>query len=444
MTNNVIIVLFFILVGSAGVATNSSCCPSGRSGSLHIAAETRLAKLRRLAAQAVTSNPLDSPLAVGVTMTITPRQMTSLTKSYLPTTTPDAFAVHGGTPTVFSQTYWYFPVSDQSPDVHGNVGPFGTNKGLDAWGWEVEFTTDAPLVMIKVFGYASPQSNFRVITDDHYVIQASTTFAVNGGISYIELDFAGVRRDRHIQFRSMLGNLFGGVLVDPQSTVSAPSQTDVVKVVVTGDSYTDRMGYPNSGTIPDGMWSHVLANDLGWRDVRQVAVGATGYLNDGGTRLPIQGQIPRWIGLQPDVVVFAAGYNDNPVPAAPLTAAALLAFRTVRAGLPKAMIVVLGPWAGSGGQSATTLAKEAAIAAAFRLFDDGNSFFIPQENIAAPWLTGTGYIGHANGIGNADTYISADGIHPSDAGYAYLGHRAASAIRKALDGVTNKSGTSPR
>ena len=441
MIKNIAFALMLILAGAwEGQARADPITvpgPGSRSGHAHTTYEPVVTKLRRLALQAAVSNPLANPPAVGVTMTTTAAAKASLTKSYLPTTAPDAFVVHGGTPTVFADTYWYFPVSDQSPDVHGNVGAYSTNKGLDAWGWEVEFMTDAPAVMIKVFGYASPQSNFRIIVDGRYVTKAPTTFAVSSGVSYIRLDFAGVRRDRHIQFRSMMGNLFGGVLVEPRSTVWAPPQSDVVRVAVTGDSYTDRMGYPHSGMLPDGMWPHVLANYLGWRDVRQVAVGATGYLNDGGTRLPIQGQISRWIGIKPDVVVFAAGYNDSPVPAAPLTAAALLAFRTVRAALPDATFFILGPWAGSGGQSTPTLAKEAAILKAYDQFSDPNSYFVPQVNIPTPWLTGTGYAGKANGTGNSDVYISADGIHPSDAGYEYIGWRAATAIRGILLGVKN-------
>jgi lysophospholipase L1-like esterase len=386
--------------------------------------ESLVAKLQRLAAQAAVSNPYDAPVATGVSMTTSTTLDGGLTKAFTPSTAPNAFATHGGTATLVGD-FWAFPVSSIAPDQRGNLaGYFPSNKDWNAVGWEVEFTTPAPVVMIKVSGFSAPNSNFRIIVDGHYVTKTPMTYATTG-VSYVRLDFGGVRAPRHIQFRGMTGNIFGGVYVDPASTVSAPDQSDVVKVAITGDSYTDRIGVVGSTEAPDDMWVHVLGHLMGWRDIRQVAVGSTGYVNDGVTRSNIAAQIPRWIGIKPDVIVFAGGYND---PVDGLTTNALADFRAARAGAPSAPIFVLGPWAGAGGQTQGLWDKENAIKAAFDAWSDPNSYWIPQDQIAQPWLFGTGYVGHENGTGNTDAYISDDAVHPSIAGHEYLGHRAFAAI----------------
>jgi lysophospholipase L1-like esterase len=433
--------LTILCLGLAVPATAQTYIPStttiARKASSYASVESVASKLRRLASQAAANNPLDAAVASGVTMTTATAANGSQTKQYLPNTTPNVFAVHGGTARIYNTSFWAFPVSSVAPATDGNLnGYFSDTPDAQAMGWEVAFVTDDPLPTIRVSGFNAGNSNFRVIVDGQYVTKAATTYAQTG-LSYVQLDFGGIRQPRHIRFRSMGGNLFGGVLVGALSTVWAPDESDVIRVAFTGDSYSDRLGYTGSTVLPDAMWCHVVGNLLGWRDVRQVAVGGTGYLNNGGVRSTIQNQIPRWIGIKPDVVVFAAGYNDSIASPSALTSAALLALQTVRASLPDAAIIVVGPWPGAGGQSAAVLSKEAAILSAVQQFSDPLTMFVPQENVDTPWISGTGYVGATNGSGNSDLYISSDTIHPSEAGHIHLGRRAASAIRDAITHLPN-------
>ena len=406
--------------------------------------DSRKQRMKRLVLQSRWSNPLDNPLySAGVTMTEIPVASAdaTLTKIVQPVTAgtvnpTDAvkFRFNGGTPTPFPAQAWYlFPVASVAPAVTGNLsGYLGGTPSLQAWSWEVEFVTDAPVVEINYLP-ASIVANTSVVVDNQYVTAKTGTVPGATGSRIIRLDFTAQanRAARDIRFRTRGPAGFGRVAVKATDSVSPPDVSDIVTVAVTGDSYTEGQGL-TSNINPYGGWSSVFGDLLGWRDIRQVAVGSTGYLQNGGTRSTVRQQIPNW-GFVPDAIVVAAGTNDqgNFTDNA-IAAEAILAWRAMRAAAPYAPIFVVGPWAKQTGPSAAYKATETALNAAFLSWGDSNSYWIPMCTDPSPWQTGTGNVGATNGTGNGDFYLASDGVHPIDAGHGYIGRRFATAARSII------------
>lgn len=219
-----------------------------------------------------------------------------------------------------------------------------------------------------------------------------------------------------------------------------PCQRDVIRVGWSGDSYSE--GTNGAGTvypIPNASWPVMTCELLGFRDCRQLAVGATGYLSDdGGLRSKMRDQIPRWAAQGPfDLLVFAHGYNDSSFSASAITAEVLYDLQLVRANYPTTPIVVHGCQAGNSGPGASQIATENAIAAAVAQFADQFAVFMPVSTDIPTWLNGTGYSGATNASGNSDIYVDPDHTHATQSGYQYLSYRSARAIRNALASMIN-------
>jgi lysophospholipase L1-like esterase len=69
------------------------------------------------------------------------------------------------------------------------------------------------------------------------------------------------------------------------------------------------------------------------------------------------------------------------------------------------------------------------MSTAMTSFGDPLMFFHSNAtNPNGPMFTGTGFAGATTGSGNCDVYIISDGIHPNDAGHAYMASWLADAI----------------
>ncbi len=153
-------------------------------------------------------------------------------------------------------------------------------------------------------------------------------------------------------------------------------------------------------------------------DLRLHAAGGAGYVNgstaDDETFLDqVRGhRVP-----DADVVVVFGSRNDELLPPAEVKAQAAQVFAAVRAGSPSAALVVIGPAWDDDVPPAELLRTRDAVAAAAGAA--GASFVDP---LAEQWL-----LDHPELIGT-------DGMHPHDAGHAYLASRIAPAVREALLG----------
>lgn len=394
-------------------------------------------RLVRAAIQARADNPEDAATATGVTMTLATVADATLTRFHPVATAAGVMRFSGGRPVLnAARTQMAFPVASIAPATNGNLGTgFGGTGDRQAWGWDVTIATDADRVQFATVALTNPFYGFRVVVDGRPVQNDPTPWPVNGA-NQLVLDFAGVRRPRTIQLQVGGQVTLHGVAVGPGAGVwSPPPPAGGIIALSTGDSYSEGQGA--SAII--NAWPKQLGRLMGWSDVRQVAVGGTGYLNPGNGRSTIRDQIARWLAVNDDitpgmvdVVTVAAGYNDHSYGLPALRAEVLADLTAIRALLPRAWIVVFGDNTGARGPDAATLAVEAAIAAAHAAWGDANSLWVPISTAPSPWFFGTGRIGAATGNGNADTTISTDGVHPSDAGHRLFARRAAEAIRAAL------------
>jgi len=205
---------------------------------------------------------------------------------------------------------------------------------------------------------------------------------------------------------------------------------------------------------------------LGITRAYNLAIGSTGYYNTGSNNRRCQYQqiANDWSRTgapwtDPDIVVFANGYNDYPgastsaavnglnsvtngttVPVA-LAQTATAAWVAARALYPNALFVVTGGFGGKRGPDADTIAGEGYLRAAFNAWADPFSVYIPinvDPTVTGfvPYQSGTGYYGATTGTGNSDVTTSQDATHPSNYGHDLIARRLSSDIRRAIARMT--------
>ena len=414
------------------------------TGGVEIASNnyTRREKLKRAAAAAFAFNPEDAPVASGATQAVSNVLNGTLTKSVTMLGNPTKFLTYGGRRAAnTSSNRVYFPVSSSFPAAGNLTGiMLEGNNDYQAFGAGISICTESAKVAFGVFGYVSKY--FRVLVDGQYINKSYVAFSNDGVQNYVEVDFAGVYKQRTITLEMSTQVGCYGVYVEATADVSAPQVSAPITALFTGDSYGEGQGATSVGM---GGFAHQAAKRLGWTDPRQVAVGSTGYLQDAGAaRQKLRDQIPRWLGINTDlsstsvdVIVVASGYNDySLIPGtysvAQVAAEAANAVTAIRATFPNSLIIVFGPWSGIRNNDATTVALENAIFTAVNALNDPFVKTAPVSTDVSPWQYGTGKVGATNGSGNTDRGVSADGIHPSDQGHTTIALRMTQAVRKII------------
>jgi len=302
-----------------------------------------------------------------------------------------------------------------------------------AYSGVMEFWTNSPKISV---GYLTSALDCLVEIDGTLV--SKTTYTRSGsGTQYLILDFSALAvKNRLVRIWSINSPRF--IYRTNLYSCWALSTDNIVKCVITGDSYTGATGASSTNLS----WANIVGNLLGFRDTRACGIGGTGYLApSSGTAWKCIHHISDVTTPSPDVVIFAHGANDASYSSSAVTAEALLNYQAVRAALPNAVIIVLGPWALASGPSAGILATEAAILAAVTAFNDPLCKFVRQTtDPAGSWINGTGRTGATNGTGNADIYIGGvagtDTSHPNDLGHLYLARRASNGVADAIASIT--------
>ena len=255
---------------------------------------------------------------------------------------------------------------------------------------------------------------------------------------------------------------------------------EVPTVGFIGDSYSGGSAdVPAASTI-----DRVASRRLGVRSVSS-AQGGTGYITDGKANIASNSvfgsaeRVGSIVRAAPDAIAVVGGLNDEGKDLGQLAAAVKKILADLRAGLPDAPIVVVGPqpsggartvggtfadlvkatadavascgvdgvafvdWAGLAGGRAKdfhagqtywrgdTVAYAGAIyrvEAAFWAGDSPAGGF-PDVRQASAVFTGTGKVGAPAGDGNRDLYISSDNVHPSNQGSEALGDALAACLR---------------
>ena len=207
------------------------------------------------------------------------------------------------------------------------------------------------------------------------------------------------------------GSSAGPTGTAPGPTTAAPSDPvpdEPPTALFLGDSYTVGIG----ASSPEAGYVQRTAALLGWRAVTQ-GQGGTGYVNpsDGAGQTVYGGRLGEVAAAQPDIVVVQGSTNDAGRPWESVEAAATELYRGLRAAVPTARVVVLGPLAPPAVDPAAVGDIRNALARA--AFEAGIPFIDP---IAAGWLLPV-------------DRLYADPVHPDDDGYRELGEDLALALR---------------
>ncbi|TFC05538.1 SGNH/GDSL hydrolase family protein [Cryobacterium adonitolivorans] len=197
----------------------------------------------------------------------------------------------------------------------------------------------------------------------------------------------------------------------------APTVSAIPVAVFVGDSYTQGLG----ASSPVTRWSTLVAEEAGWTEVNQ-GLGGTGYVTAASAIDCGQKQCPTYpdrvadvIASAPDVVVIAGGQNDRwALGTDPqfVRAAVNETFRLIRAELPNARLIAVGP---STAEPATAMLTDLdgwVQAAAHRVDAEYVSLLDPVVIRAE--------------------MVVADGVHVDDAGHRAIADRVlATALTRA-------------
>ena len=187
----------------------------------------------------------------------------------------------------------------------------------------------------------------------------------------------------------------------PPPDVTPDVTPDAPRIAFLGDSLTVGVGAP-----PERGYAWQTAQSLGWPIAVVDGVSGSGFLAAGGGR-PMPDRVPAVVAAEPDVVVVAGGSNDvfGGYDADAVGDAAAELLTELRAGLPDATVVVLGPFPTSLGavdspDPIRDAVREATQAAGAQWVDAG-SVVASVVSTDADW----------------GRYVSADGLHPNEQGY---------------------------
>ena len=143
-----------------------------------------------------------------------------------------------------------------------------------------------------------------------------------------------------------------------------------------------------------------MAQKLGLLSLLSAEAG-TGYTTDYGSASAYAARVNDVIALRPNILIVEGSRNDVDAAATKRTAVDVLG--KLRAALPQAKILVIGPFYLDATSSRTTPINEAIKAAALSL---GLTYV---DTLKAGWFTGA-----------ARRLVGPDGIHPTDEGHRYL------------------------
>lgn len=289
------------------------------------------------------------------------------------------------------------------------VGYGGSARGSNALA--IDFETDAPVFELLTKGTGSSGS-FRVVVDGRLASSTPTAYPSDGGLYLTRVSFASSAR-RHVRVLGVAPR-FGGVRLAPPYRVYARASTGPrLRVMFVGDSITEGP----AGQAAPSSFAPLAADLLGLQDAWVSGVGETGYLAAIAPRVPLGRRLDADVlAYRPHVVVVALGINDRSRVPSVVAAEASRVFDRIAQQLPETLVYVSGPVG-----SADTV--PAALNDALRGAVAGRRNFTWVPLIDERWLTGTGHAGRPDGTGNADQYLSADGVHPTPEGIRYLADR---------------------
>jgi lysophospholipase L1-like esterase len=282
-----------------------------------------------------------------------------------------------------------------------------------ASGFEVDFMYNGR--QLETYEYATGQ-RFTPIFDS-LIGTVDRNTPADYTLRYRLLDY-GTATTRRVRLQL---NSYMGLRIEPGATISPVQVPLGRRAIFLGDSYTEGTN-SSTGSLYGGyvITTGIQAGLEAWPS----GIGGTGIVNDQGgsySRVKFRDRVQNdVVRFAPEVVVIAGGINDRLLVAdGTVTPSqyraeydALIA--EIKAGLPGAKIVVLGPFCPGTPSSYTgmtqirDLNREAAQAAGVPFID---AFYFTDAN--------------------RDRYTSDDGFHLNDAGYEYLGKKLGADLTRA-------------
>jgi hypothetical protein len=295
----------------------------------------------------------------------------------------------------------------------------------------IEFCVDAPKFWVYNASY-----DMHVIIDGIRFSACAPSQFTGASTNFLQFDFtsAGGRKKRHIRFEFHNYPYIPCIGVDVASSVWAPDTQDDITACVISDSILTNNGY--SALTPGYGFTHRLSHLLNWKNVYNMCIPGTGWINRGSARGVSTDnfafRVSQAVALNSDVIFFMGSTNDSTTG---LTTAVTSTLQTIRTLGSRAIIVVFGVLSLTG-----ELAVENAVAAGVTAFADplGLTYFVPIYNRTTdqPYIIGTwnnnpfpnGTYGSA--LANNTLYINqVDNVHPVDIGLEYIVTRIANDIK---------------
>jgi lysophospholipase L1-like esterase len=204
-----------------------------------------------------------------------------------------------------------------------------------------------------------------------------------------------------------------------------------------GDSLTTGTG----ATLENDGWVRIFKDYIGVSDVWESGVGGTGYLNNATTSFTLRQRMPYDVlPYTHDACVFNMGINDLAFTPAAIALEASACIELYRNTFPVNPLFVAGSTYGTApiaSMKAIELALSNMVAA--RATTDSNLFFVPVSGVGlatdSPYIFGTGKVGTTTGDGNADLYVTSDGVHFNTLGHAHWGRRFSNGLLEAIKDV---------
>lgn len=198
----------------------------------------------------------------------------------------------------------------------------------------------------------------------------------------------------------------------PESTVTPEAAVVAPRAVFIGDSYTQGTGASDKETT---RWTSLVAANKGWEQIN-LGRGGTGYVTTSGVNGCGKEYCPSYpemiaeaVAAQPDLVVVAGGQNDLRAMADTpdvVIAGINTTYSSLRAALPGARIIAVGPSTASTVNNTVIALDEAVKAAAA--------------------ANGAEYISLLDPAVLTPEMIAPDGSHANDAGHAAIAARVES------------------
>lgn len=309
-----------------------------------------------------------------------------------------------------------------------------TNLASSQSTYSVSFGTDATAFQFRL-NYQTA-GHIRISVDGRQLTELMQPVGgSSAGSTHLLTVNLGVAKPRVVRFDCSVVP-FGGVFLPPTATMWQPFQP-VKRAMVLGDSLSG--GSAMNTALGAGTWFTRSMLMLGYEDAWQEGIGSTGYIT-AGTAVVFQDRVSVDVTpWAPDVLFIWGGYNDNGGSQPAIDTAADLLYSTIKTALPNTVIYVIGCWSptgspGSGITNTDNTLKASAAAANLPFISPltGQIYDSTGTLVAThgAWITGTGTTSSPTGSGNADLYIGSDGVHPTDAGHAYIARRVYAAVKE--------------